>query len=249
MAGYLEQAALLGRRTADLHLALASAAGDPAFEPEALTTEQCRTLAQDMRGHALAAFAALGASLDRLPVPVAEAARQVIAAPRSFLSAFDQLAGLDPAVSRIRIHGDYHLGQVLCAAGDLAIVDFEGEPLRSIEERRRKQPAVKDLAGMLRSFSYVAHAALFERAGDRQDELARLEPWAGRWQGWASDAFLRAYLEEAGASPFVPRSSIVRNVLLRAFLLDKACYELSYELSARPDWLRIPLVGMLALQA
>jgi trehalose synthase-fused probable maltokinase len=244
--GYLEKAALLGRRTAELHLALARSAGDDAFEPEPLTRLECSALAEEMRTRALEAIAVLRASLDRVPAPLVPGARRLVGAPDTCAVPFARLARLDPGISKIRVHGDYHLGQVLWARGEVVIIDFEGEPLRPIAERRRKQPAVKDVAGMMRSFSYVARAALSERASDRQDELARLDPWAEVWCGWTSAAFLRAYLQTAGGSPFVPRDPAVFDILLRAFLLDKACYELSYELNSRPGWLRIPLMGILS---
>jgi maltose alpha-D-glucosyltransferase/alpha-amylase len=247
MGGYLKKAALLGRRTAELHAALADAKGDPAFEPEPLTSLECGALGEEMQSRALEVVAALRASFDRVPAGLAARARQLVEAPATFVAPFARLAGLDPVVSRIRVHGDYHLGQVLRVRDDFVIIDFEGEPLRSIEERRRKHPAVKDVAGMLRSFSYAAYAGLFRYVGGRPDELAPLEPWAQLWHNWASAAFLRAYLRTAGSAPFVPRDLAALDVLLRAFLLDKAFYELAYELSARPDWLRIPLPGILSL--
>ena len=246
-AGYLDRAALIGRRTAALHLALAAAAGEPAFEPEPLTAVECRGLADEMHERAQAAVASVRAALDQLPAHTADAARRLFDTPAPFARVFDRLAGLDPGVSRIRIHGDYHLGQLLCTRSDVVIVDFEGEPLRSIQERRRKQPAMKDLAGMLRSFSYAAYAALVDLAGDRPDEFVPLVPWAERWQGRASSAFLRAYLQTAGGAGFVPHDPAALDILLRAFLLDKAFYELIYELNARPGWRCIPLLGILTM--
>ena len=243
---YLEHAALLGQRTAELHAALAEAAGDDAFEPEPMTRRDCQTLAAEMQSRAVGAVEILRTSIDGVPPSLTAGAHRLVEAPDTFLAAFRRLATLDPVVSRIRVHGDYHLGQVLCSGGDFAILDFEGEPLRSIEERRGKHPAVKDVAGMLRSFGYAAHAALFRHPADQPGELVHLEPWAQLWSGWASAAFLRAYLRTAGGAPFVPGDPGALDVLLRAFLLDKAFYELAYELSARPDWLRIPLRAILS---
>jgi trehalose synthase-fused probable maltokinase len=243
---YLEHAALLGQRTAELHAALAEAAGDDAFEPEPVTRRDCQALAAEMQSRAVGAVEILRTSIDGVPPSLTAGAHRLVEAPDTFLAAFRRLATLDPVVSRIRVHGDYHLGQVLCSGGDFAILDFEGEPLRSIEERRGKHPAVKDVAGMLRSFGYAAHAALFRHLADQPGELVHLEPWAQLWYGWASAAFLRAYLQTAGGAPFVPGDPGALDVLLRAFLLDKAFYELVYELSARPDWLRIPLRAILS---
>jgi maltose alpha-D-glucosyltransferase/alpha-amylase len=136
---------------------------------------------------------------------------------------------------RTRVHGDFHLGQVLWSEGDFYILDFEGEPARSLDERRRKASPLKDVAGMLRSFSYAAYAGLFIRAAGRPDEVERLEPWARTWSRWAGAAFLKGYLAVAGDAPLA---------LLDLFLIEKALYELNYELNNRPDWVRIPLRGL-----
>ena len=131
---------------------------------------------------------------------------------------------------RIRVHGDYHLGQVLFTGGDYVIVDFEGEPLRSLPERRMKRWATKDIAGMLRSYTYAAEAAGVEFGVE----------WADR----ASRAFLREYWEAAGDAPFVPPTIEERNLLLDVMLIEKALYEARYELDNRPDWVSIPLRGL-----
>ncbi len=151
---------------------------------------------------------------------------------------------LNPSSARIRVHGDYHLGQVLWSESDYYILDFEGEPARPLEERRRKESPLKDVAGMLRSFSYAAHAALFAHSDRRSGEFDRLEPWTRAWIRWTSGAFLRGYLAAAGSAPFIPRDTGQRAALLDLFLIDKALYELQYELNNRPDWVRIPLRGL-----
>ena len=248
LAGDLDIATRLGRRTAELHLALADAEGDPAFEPEPLRRADCATLAEAMQENAARAIDALSASLPRVPAGLAALACQLVDARPSLVGRFAQLAVLEPACTRIRVHGDYHLGQVLCARGDVIILDFEGEPLRPIEDRRRKHPAMKDVAGMLRSFSYASYAALFSHGSGRPGAVARLEPWARMWQADAAATFLRAYLDTAGGASFVPRHPAALDVLLRAYLLDKACYELVYELNNRPDWLGIPISGLLDLK-
>ena len=149
--------------------------------------------------------------------------------------------------SKIRIHGDYHLGQVLWAEGDFYILDFEGEPAQPLPQRRAKQSPLKDVAGMLRSFSYAAYAGLFAHASARPDEFGRLEPWARIWQTWTCGAFLRAYLTGTQGALFLPADPTQREMLLRFFMLDKALYELNYELNNRPDWVRIPLWGIFDL--
>jgi maltose alpha-D-glucosyltransferase/alpha-amylase len=175
-----------------------------------------------------------------LPDTVKREAELLLRTRQSLLDAIRQAASLDFVASKIRVHGDYHLGQVLWSEGDFYILDFEGEPARSIAERRQKQSPLKDVAGMVRSFSYAAYAGLFAHAASRPSEFDRLEPWARVWQTWTSAAFLRAYFGAAGDALFVPTE-------VTLWMLDKALYELNYELNNRPDWLRIPLHGVLGL--
>ena len=241
---YLTSAATLGRRTAELHLALASAADSPAFRPEPIDRASLDVLADDMRAHASASLDLLAsrlASLNDASRPIAEA---VLAARAGLLARFDDVRRLRHAGTRIRVHGDYHLGQVLRTEEDFVILDFEGEPARSIAERRAKQSPLKDVAGMVRSFGYAAYAALFAFTVHAPDEYAPLAPWADTWEHWATDAFLKGYAAAAGDSPLLPRDRGERDALLTAFTLDKALYELGYELNNRPDWVRIPLVGI-----
>jgi maltose alpha-D-glucosyltransferase/alpha-amylase len=147
---------------------------------------------------------------------------------------------------RIRCHGDYHLGQVLFTGSDFTIIDFEGEPARPITERRIKRSALLDVAGMLRSFSYAAHVGLLRRqeGGVPPEAAAELEHRLEFWQRWVSAEFLKSYLQEASGDKFIPGSRNELRVLLRALLLEKAVYELTYELNNRPDWVGIPLRGI-----
>jgi len=150
---------------------------------------------------------------------------------------------------RIRHHGDYHLGQVLYTGKDFVIIDFEGEPARPLSERRIKRSPLRDVAGMLRSFHYVTYAALpahetYGMASTQSDIRTSLEPWARLWHLWVSTVFLKSYREVASRAPFLPRSSEELQVLLDAYILEKAVYELSYELNSRPDWVHIPLHGI-----
>jgi len=168
----------------------------------------------------------------------------VLAARSPLLARFDGIRRVPHAGRRIRVHGDYHLGQVLRTEEDFVILDFEGEPARSIAERRAKQSPLKDVAGMMRSFGYAAYAALFAFTLHAPDDYARLAPWADTWARWAADAFLRGYLAAIGDAPLLPRGAAGRQALLTAFTLDKALYELGYELNNRPDWVRIPLIGI-----
>ena len=197
-----------------------------------------------MRAHARASLDLLAQRLDTLNEASRAHADAVLSRRKALLSRFDEIRSVDDAGLRIRIHGDYHLGQVLRTEEDFVILDFEGEPARSIAERRAKQSPLKDVAGMIRSFSYAAYAALFAFTVHAPDDYALLEPWADTWQHWAADAFLKGYTAAIEQAPLLPRDDAVRRTLLSAFTLDKALYELAYELNNRPDWVRIPLIGI-----
>jgi maltose alpha-D-glucosyltransferase/alpha-amylase len=145
------------------------------------------------------------------------------------------------------VHGDYHLGQVLRVKTDYVILDFEGEPARPLAERRAKHSPLKDVAGMLRSLSYAAYAGLINYTARRPEDLERLEPWARLWERSSGAEFLRAYRETAAGAAFLPPEENDFRRLLSAHWLDKALYELSYELNNRPSWIRIPLMGILSL--
>jgi maltose alpha-D-glucosyltransferase/alpha-amylase len=159
------------------------------------------------------------------------------------------------SATRTRHHGDYHLGQVLYTGKDFIIIDFEGEPSRSISERRMKRSPLRDVAGMMRSFHYAAYSALHGHGGRggvspgviRPEDIATLEPWAKFWHTWVAATFLRAYSEAAAGASFLPKSPEELRVLLNTFLMEKAIYELGYELNHRPDWVKIPLMGLLEL--
>ena len=181
---------------------------------------------------------------DTLPDAVRSDADHLLARRDALLARIRRHASDTTAGAKTRLHGDYHLGQVLIAQNDFVITDFEGEPARPLEERRRKHSPLKDVAGMLRSFDYAMHAALFdaltERPSDSHEQVVRA---ARQWQTQAVKAFLDAYDEVARthglASPHAERSG-----LLELFLLEKAIYELRYEIDNRPDWVRIPLRGL-----
>jgi maltose alpha-D-glucosyltransferase / alpha-amylase len=150
---------------------------------------------------------------------------------------------------RIRIHGDYHLGQVLRVKTDFVILDFEGEPARPLADRRSKQPPLKDVAGMLRSFSYAAYASLLNYTARHPEDVSRLEPWAQLWERSVVSEFLRSYRHSAEGATFCPVETVDFHALLNIFVLDKAMYEVLYELNSRPAWVRIPLMGITALLA
>jgi maltose alpha-D-glucosyltransferase/alpha-amylase len=247
MGPSLAGAETLGRRTAEMHLALASDSSHPAFAPEPFTQEDLAAVSRDAATEAQKA-------LDILESGALNGSGELSAGARRFLQLRDTLLEhirsspvLEFSASKIRVHGDYHLGQVLWAEGDYFLLDFEGEPARPIEQRRLKQSPLKDVAGMMRSFSYAAYAGLFGYVAARPAEFERVEPWARIWQTWTTAAFLRGYFTTAAGALFIPAAPSQRDALLQLFLLDKALYELNYELNNRPDWVRIPLQGIFDL--
>jgi maltose alpha-D-glucosyltransferase/alpha-amylase len=251
IASYLALAEVLGRRTGELHLHLASAEpGDDAFAPEPLTPADAKTMADSMRRHAEDQLRMLDTAIPRLDDRRRELAREVIRYRHALLQQFDELEHLRVGgAARIRCHGDYHLGQVLVTEGDVVIIDFEGEPARPLTERRAKSLALRDVAGMLRSFSYAALTGLGAATAVRAEDLERLTPWADLWETWVKAAFLRAYFGVTRELPFVPSDPDDLEILLQTFVLDKALYELGYELNNRPEWVHIPLTGLLRLRS
>jgi maltose alpha-D-glucosyltransferase/alpha-amylase len=244
----LDAAATLGRRTADLHLALAAPGGTPAFAPEPLEAADMDALASAMVTNAGRMFEGLTRALPDLPDSVIETVGLVLARRRKILEALRALSEKRPGGQRLRVHGDYHLGQVLRVGNDYAIIDFEGEPTRPLADRREKQSPLKDVANMLRSFSYAAWASLAQGTPRGPEAFEQLVPWARLWEQLTAAAFLRAYREAAAGAAFLPPSDEGLRDLLRAYLLDKACHEVLYELDNRPAWVWIPLRGLLAYE-
>ena len=245
MGLYLDAMATLGRQTAELHLALALPTADPAFRPEPLAPDDLRHLAATLQATAGRMFTELRANLSTLPDPVADQAALVLSRRRPLLASFDDLTARPIDGLRTRVHGDYHLGQVLRVKNDYAFLDFEGEPARPLAERRAKHSPLKDVAGMLRSFSYAAWVGLAQFTTRGPDAFERLEPWARLWEQAASAEFLRAYRQRAGGG-ILPADPAGARVLLDTYLLEKACYEVLYELNHRPAWVWIPLRALLA---
>ncbi len=267
-AEYLAAAELLGRRTAELHLALATPTDDLAFAAEPTTAEDLAVDRERIDRQATTALNALQAAIQNptttLSPDAIDLANRLITLRESLLARIQSLTG-DPAVfgQRIRIHGDYHLGQVLRTQSkshpDFLIIDFEGEPARPLAERRRKQSPLRDVAGMLRSFSYAAHSALNTAIQRTPAHAANLQAWAAGWEATVSNTFLTAYRSTLLKHPtLLPQPPLTLEAapatqdaahpaMLQAFLLEKACYELLYELNNRPTWIVIPLRGLLTL--
>jgi maltose alpha-D-glucosyltransferase / alpha-amylase len=244
---YLEAASTLGRRTAEMHLALASSEDVEDFRPEAVYSADLEALSRNLAEHATRSMELLKTNLSRLSDDAVEMGSLVMSRRREIIGRFKQLATVKSKLVRTRVHGDYHLGQVLRAKADFVILDFEGEPARPLAERRQKQLPIKDVAGMLRSFHYAAFSGLAKHTARRPEDYQQMEPWAKLWVTAVSGVFLQAYRETAGESPIVPATADDFRVVLDVYVLDKALYELGYELNNRPDWVRIPLSGILSL--
>jgi maltose alpha-D-glucosyltransferase/alpha-amylase len=244
---YLDAASILGQRTGELHVALATPTEDAAFAPEPFAASDSAALRTLLMANAMQAFDALKDNLAALPDDTIEAAGLVLSRRTAIFDRLRESTSVDGGGARIRIHGDYHLGQVLRTKSDFVILDFEGEPARSLEERRAKQSPLKDVAGMLRSFSYAASASLMRYTTRRPLDANKLGPWARLWEGAVTVEFLKAYREAAGKSSVLSTRPGVFQALLETFVLEKALYELVYELNNRPAWVRIPLQGILSL--
>jgi maltose alpha-D-glucosyltransferase/alpha-amylase len=246
---YLVSAQLLGQRTAELHLALASAMDDPYFVPEPFSVTYQRSLCHGMRGFASQVMQLLREHLKQLPDGVKADARKVLGLEDVIMRRFQDLTGRRIMGMRVRCHGDYHLGQVLYTGSDFVIIDFEGEPARHLGERRIKRSPLRDVAGMIRSFHYAAYAALHGQASTmlRPEDVPVLEEWARFWYLWVSATFLKSYLEFMANTPILPQTREGIRVILDAYLLDKAIYEVNYELNNRPDWVGLPLQGILQM--
>jgi maltose alpha-D-glucosyltransferase/alpha-amylase len=243
-----DAAASLGRRTAQMHHALSQPDDDPAFGPEPFSGDDLEKIVARVRVDAASVFERLKDAVPDLPDDVVESASQVLSM-RSRI--WQRLGKLDDGIAggvRIRIHGDYHLGQVLRVANDFVIIDFEGEPSRTLGQRREKQSAMKDVAGMLRSFNYAARVGLMTHLARRGGNEEKMQLWARLWERSVQAAFLRAYRHAISGSACVPQGATEFARLLELFMLDKALYELRYELDNRPAWVRIPLGGIIELE-
>jgi maltose alpha-D-glucosyltransferase/alpha-amylase len=240
---YPEKAKLIGRRTGELHRALAISPDEPGFAPEQFNAMAQRSVYQNMRASVRRNFALLEKKLSSLPDAFRDEAAHVLASEKQILAHEQRILDRRTNATKIRIHGDYHLGQVLYTGKDFVILDFEGEPARPLSERKLKRSALRDVAGMMRSFQYAAYSALWQPAM-RAEDVPFLERWADLWYRQMSSVFLQSYLEATAGAEFIPRDEGDFQVLLEAYLLDKAVYEVGYELNNRPSWVVIPVRGI-----
>ena len=243
---YLESANTIGIRTAELHLALASRVDDPAFAPEQFTALYQRSLYQWILSRTEEAFQLLEKRIRQLPKDLRPEARTILGFRNDAKRKLREILDRKIRATRIRGHGDFHLGQLLFTGKDFVVLDFEGEPARPLGERRLKRSPLRDVAGMVRSFHYASINALYG-GRIRTDDIPALEAWVESWYCWVVFAYLKSYVETAGEAAFLPKTADERQVLLDAYLLDKALYELVYELNNRPEWVQVPLRGITRL--
>jgi maltose alpha-D-glucosyltransferase/alpha-amylase len=246
IGAYLATAQVTGRRTGELHVALAGGT-DEAFSDEPMTTADVEALAAGMRQHAEEQRRLLESALPRLDEPRRDLATQLLNGWPQLIEQLTASAALKDGGRRIRVHGDYHLGQILITEGDAVIIDFEGEPARPLAERRLKASPLRDVAGMLRSYGYAAAVGMGAATMRRPEDVERLTPFARFWESWVGAAFMRAYDTAVRDAGLLPAGSDAEATLLRMFIIDKALYELGYELNNRPDWTHVPLLGLLDL--
>jgi len=242
---YLALVRTLGKRTAQLHLAFALKSGDPAFEPEPVTPDDLMEFKRSVREEALTTLKFLERQMGQLVLTSRQQGQVLLDGQKQLLARIDGCAMPAGHTLKTRYHGDYHLGQVLLTNNDFLIIDFEGEPARPLAERTRKYSPLRDVAGMLRSFNYARWTAL-RRVMQAPEDGARLAPLAATWEPQVRGAFLEAYDEATRDSDLYASFEEVQG-LLQLFELEKALYELRYEINNRPGWARIPLEGILAL--
>jgi maltose alpha-D-glucosyltransferase/alpha-amylase len=248
IAAMAEQLQVLARRVAELHIALARRTGDPAFDPEPATPADVAAWVAAVQDECRQTMQQLGRRREPWPGALNEQVAQLIAAAPALQTRIAAVATSTPNPLKTRLHGDLHLGQVLLCRNDYLLIDFEGEPQRSFDERRRKHSALRDVAGLLRSFDYARHTALHQVAKSA-NELEQLAPLALRWAQRVRQAFLQTYAEVAVAGGLYADAEAfaATGPLLELFELEKALYELRYEIDNRPDWVGVPLAGIAAL--
>jgi len=244
---YRHYARILGQRTGELHRAFAIDTDDPAFAREPITGDDLETWRRSVAAQAKAGLASVERAMPRLDDSHKALAEELMAAAGVLEERLAVLTGSPVEAAKTRLHGDYHLGQVVVARDDFYLLDFEGEPARSLEERRAKLSPLKDVAGMLRSFDYASWTAAETLKHEHAGRTARLESLARGWRSAAMRAFLDAYLEATRDSAVRPASIEDANRLLELHLLEKAFYELAYEAANRPAWLWIPLAGLVEI--
>ena len=225
-------------------MALASDTENKEFKPEEFSLHYQHSLFSSFLSLLRKALQSQLKNLNKLPEEVVPEAKQILSMKDDILNEFKNIYKKKFNVVKTRIHGDYHLGQALFTGKDFVILDFEGEPARSYSERRLKRSPLRDVAGMIRSFHYAAYGSLFLNNHIRKDDIDKLIPFIEQWYHYMSGFFMQSYLETVQGSTFIPDNKEDLSILLRTYLLEKAIYELNYELNNRPDWVIIPIRGI-----
>ena len=236
----------LGQRTGELHRALCITTNDAAFDPEPVDKDDLQQWITRLNSE-LTETLRLLRSAKTADETARQLIEQVIARAEEVRPRINALLPGQLTAFKTRHHGDYHLGQVLVAQNDVVITDFEGEPARPLVERRAKHTALRDVAGMLRSLSYAAHVALRAVTAERPEDVKIAEPFAQEWEQRAAQIFLSSYVVAVGDCGVYPPEPGAGPALINFMALEKALYEVRYELNNRPDWVHIPLVGVLRL--
>jgi maltose alpha-D-glucosyltransferase/alpha-amylase len=233
IGGYVGMAELLGRRTGEMHQALASAPDDPQFAPEPFSSFDTRSVYQSLRNLTGTVLRSLRAELPELPEELRGNARRAADQEAAVLKRFEPLLSRKLEGLRLRIHGDYHLGQVLYTGKDVVIIDFEGDRSKELSERRRKRTPLRDVAGMIYSFQLATFTTLLDTTVVREADRALVLPWASEWHRWISAAFLRSYLDTTAKGLFIAKDPSESSLLIDVFLLSKALHEVETELKRR----------------
>jgi maltose alpha-D-glucosyltransferase/alpha-amylase len=240
----IEQIKLLGQRTGEMHLALASHPEIPALRPEEFSLHYQRSLFSGFQSLVRSTFHNLNKSLKKIPEEQRFAAEKLLSQEQEILSVLKRIYHKKVEAMKIRIHGDFHLGQALFTGKDFVLLDFEGEPARSYSERRLKRSPLRDVAGMLRSFHYATFVSLIQNDRFTTTDREKLWPFAEQWYHYMNNFYTRAYLDTVNGSDFIPKNEDDLKMLIETYTLEKAIYELNYELNNRPEWIAIPMHGI-----
>ena len=246
LGGPLDLGTVLGRRTAELHRALSSGPQGSTFAMAPMTTDDVAQLVRTVRAEAAATLDRLDRQAARLEDGSRDLAEAVLAQRDTLDRRIAAARGMAPSGGRCRIHGDFHLGQVLVVQTDVAIIDFEGEPSRPLEERVARTSPLRDVAGMLRSFDYALWSTI-QRRRELSSDPDRMLAGVGDWRAGTQGAFMQAYRAGMAGAPVHPDDPTVERALLDLFLIQKAAYEVDYEMAMRPNWVDLPLRGLLSL--
>jgi maltose alpha-D-glucosyltransferase/alpha-amylase len=240
----VEQIKLLAQRTGEMHMALASHPEINTFSPEEFSLHYQRSLFSGFQSLVRSTFENLKRSIKKIQEEERTVAKELLVQEQEILSVLKRIYHKKVEAMKIRIHGDFHLGQALFTGKDFVLLDFEGEPARSYSERRLKRSPLRDVAGMLRSLHYAGYASLMRNDRIPAADKEKLRSFAEHWYHYVSRIYVRSYLDTVNGSNFIPKNPDDLNMLLETYILEKAIYELNYELNNRPDWIGIPLRGI-----